>query len=169
MGNFPFNHEISCRPRTVQRFRTDEKLHVRVEAGSPSPIRSRRELLASDAVKVRFHRRGQNMNSCRREDILAEKVQFRKGDIVVREARTEAFSTTPIEQVRNLNSTAQNWNSPTQDWDTPTKEWNWPIQKRDRLNQDRNSLNQVIVHHASVGALLAIRNDNRVSAVHSAW
>jgi hypothetical protein len=40
---FPFDHEISRGPRTVQRFRADEKLHVPVEVGSPSPMHSRRE------------------------------------------------------------------------------------------------------------------------------
>ncbi|KAL4740533.1 hypothetical protein BDV11DRAFT_94129 [Aspergillus similis] len=133
---FPFDHEISRGPRTVQRFRKGEKLHVRDEVGSPSPIRSHREPLTSDFVKVRAYRRGQNMNPCQQEDILAEKVRFRRGDIVVCEARADAFSINRINQVRKLKSTAQNWNSPTQAWDTPT-------QGRNILNQDGNSLDQV--------------------------
>jgi hypothetical protein len=82
------------------------------------------------------------MNPCRRKNILAEKVQFRRGVIVVREARAEAFSTNRLEQVRKLNSTAQNWNSPTQDWDTATKEWNSPTQEWDILNQINSSPSQ---------------------------
>ncbi|KAL5049444.1 hypothetical protein BDW71DRAFT_160920 [Aspergillus fruticulosus] len=146
---FPFDYEIPRRLQPVQEARTDETSHVPFEVGSPNPIRSRFQPPASEVVKVRVYRRGRSTSPCRQEDITVEKVQFRRGDIIVHDARAHAFTTSHIEPVRKMNSPTKNWNSTTQDrhtqtqeWRTPTQEWNSPTQEWNTQTQGWNSPNQ---------------------------
>ncbi|KAL6234879.1 hypothetical protein BDW75DRAFT_155761 [Aspergillus navahoensis] len=134
----------------------DERSHVRFEVGSPDPIHSCFEPPASDVVGVRVYRRGRNTSPCRRENIITEKVRFKRGDIIVRDARADAFRTNHIGPVPRLDLPSQIWNSPTQDrhtrtqewnsptqgWNSPTEEWNTPTQDWNSPYQDTNSPSQ---------------------------
>ncbi|KAL4995421.1 hypothetical protein BDV10DRAFT_132736 [Aspergillus recurvatus] len=132
---FPFDYEIPRRSLTFQKVRTDERSHVRFAVRSPNPVRSRFEPPASDVVKIRVYRRGQYRSPCRQEDIIAEKVRFRRGDTIVRDTKADAFRTNQLEPVRKSNSPTQDWDTPIQDRYTRAPDWNSP-------DQDTNSPSQ---------------------------
>ncbi|KAL4956509.1 hypothetical protein BDW69DRAFT_81708 [Aspergillus filifer] len=102
---FPFSYDFQRRPPTVLRAK-DRPNEVRIEIGrssrSPSPSR---EPPASDVVKVRVYRRDGNAMPVCGKGFMIEEVRFRKGDIVVRDARTEALRMNKIE--------------PLQEWELP--------------------------------------------------
>ena len=102
---FPFSYDVHRRSPAILRA-NDKPDEVRIEIGrssrSPSPSR---EPPASDVIKVRVYRRDGNATPVCGKGFTIEKVRFRKGDIVVRDARTEALRMNKIE--------------PLQEWELP--------------------------------------------------
>ncbi|KAL4923368.1 uncharacterized protein BDV17DRAFT_245304 [Aspergillus undulatus] len=98
---FPFAHETQRESRTIRRtLNADNKSNeVRIEVGRSSPSPSP-DPPASDVVKIRVFRRDGNVTPVRGTGIMMEEVRLRKGDIVVRDARSEVLRMHDIEPPR---------------------------------------------------------------------
>ncbi|KAL4960984.1 uncharacterized protein BDV14DRAFT_133014 [Aspergillus stella-maris] len=102
---FPFSYDVHRRSPTILRAKNRPN-EIRTEIGrssrSPSPSR---EPPASDVVRIRVYRRDGNATPVCGKGVMVEEVRFRKGDIVVRDARTES-------SIMNNVESPQGWELP---------------------------------------------------------
>ncbi|KAL4795039.1 hypothetical protein BDV19DRAFT_179937 [Aspergillus venezuelensis] len=97
---FPFSYDGHRQSPTILRAK-DRPNEVWIEIGrssrSPSQIR---QPPASDVVKVRVYKRDGNTTPVCGKESMIEEVRFRKGDIVVRDARSESSIMNNVESLQ---------------------------------------------------------------------